>query len=904
VREPWLNLNGWWAFGFDPDDVGEGDGWHRRRPDEFPDRIRVPFPWESLLAWGDEARASDQEYYSRRVYPAPDEVQHVDAIVFRSGAGAADYRVAPRQTIGWYGRHLEVPASWRGRRIFVTVGASDFHTKAWVNGEFVGEHTGGYTPCDFEITSALRGDGPQVLVIRVYDAQRHDRQPGGKQHHWYQRTSGIWQTVYLEARGAAYIRAVHVTPDVPGAQAHVRVGLSDADRAPGASLRVTVVSPDNRMASVATPANAGGAAAAIPLDSPVLWDLDAPFLYRVIAELVHPDGALEDRVETYFGMRAITVEPLPGTPHRYVHLNGRPVYLRGVLDQGFHPAGVYSYPSDAAIREDIRTAKQCGFNMIRMHIKIQDPRYLYWADREGVLLMADIPNFGYDGYAAEAQRWWEHTLREAIARDFNHPSVFAWSLFNESWGVGGDQYRDLPDRQAWVRGMYRLAKQLDPTRLIEDMSPNRYDHVETDVNSWHFYIKEYGEVRAHVRRVVDSTYPSSPFNFVPGCVQGTEPLMNSEYGGISAHDGDIDTSWHLRMLTNELRLHENICGYIYTQLTDVEWEHNGVVRYDRTGKEFGYPLTGIHAPDFVALDAPPLLNGSPGDDIAIPVRVSLFSPRAPRDLVLRWRLDVIDTGGRRHADVVSGARPIRALSARVHDPGALALALPRYPHLGTLHVWLEGGDGGTVARNFLFIDVSGEARVAETGTPLLPGGSRWQPPARTLRLVADVGTPVAADWEQWERLAEGAAVVGLGRGSFTYELRREPSATAGAVGSSALAPVSGADLVFEASAGSLAPAQTDTHQVPTTVRVRVDGETERADARGCLSWAAGLRGQYGYLIRVPLHSDLLPRLTSAIEATAPVPVSFTVESRDASGLTLFGPRAGRYPVPLAILASW
>jgi len=908
-REAWRTLNGWWAFAFDPDDRGLAEGWPSRRPDAFPDRIRVPFPWESLLAWGEEAQASDRCYYSRRVYREPDAVRHVDAIVFRSDAGAADYRVAPRHTTGWYCRDIDVPAAWRGQRVFLVVGAADFETTVWANGAAVGGHTGGYTPFECELTPHVAWGGRTTLVLRVHDAQAHDRQPGGKQHHWYQRTSGIWQSVYLEARGAAYVHRVHVTPDVARERAIVRVALRDRDRAPRSRVRVTVTAPDQRVSAALAPADADVVDVEVAVGAPCLWDVDAPRLYDVAAELLTADGRVEDLVGTYFGMRAITVEPLRGTPHRYVHLNGRPVYLRGVLDQGFHPAGVYSYPSDASIREDLRTAKRAGFNMVRMHIKLQDPRYLYWADREGVLLMADLPNFGYDGYGEPSKAWWEQTLREAVDRDYNHPSVFVWCLFNESWGVGRQEYQTMPERVAWVREMYRLAKRLDPTRLVEDMSPNNYDHVETDLNSWHFYIKEFAEAKAHIDRVVRETYPGSPFNYVPGGAQGNAPLMNSEYGGISAHDGDVDTSWHVRMLTNELRQHEKICGYVYTELTDLEWEHNGVVRYDRRPKEFGYPLSWVHAADVVAIGGPPLWRAAPGELLVLPLRLSLFSGVGPGEAALRWRLDAVDALGREHRAAVTGARAVRILPYRVLDPGPLDVTLPDVPHLGTLAVWLEDERGTPLARSFVWVHAHEDApRRAARDHP--PGSSRWQPPEGIACLRADVRTPAEARWDRWERLG-GDAVVGLGRGTFRYDVRWDEACAGGELPEWLRdGRASRAEVVCEAAAGVLAPAQTDEERVPTAVRVRLLGQEvgsyrlpdAPADARGCLSWSAGLPGQYGYLLRVPVPAALLDGVVGALRTTGRVDVSFhVVDAACANGITLFGALAGRYPVSICLV---
>ncbi len=239
-------------------------------------------------------------------------------------------------------------------------------------------------------------------------------------------------------------------------------------------------------------------------------------------------------MQSYFGMRSVGRQTWDGKEYEYITLNGEPVYLRGALDQAFHPDGLHAYPSDDVIRGDIQLAKDLGLNMLRCHIKINDPRYYYWADRLGLLIMYDLPSPDLD--SPSMRRTFEHTLRQAMARDYNSPAIFAWVLFNETWGL---TKHNTPEGQRWVQEMYRLAKQLDPTRLIEENSACRYDHVESDINSWHFYINDYWRARQHIQRVVDETYPGSAFNYVGGdYVQGTAPLINSEYAGISARDGD------------------------------------------------------------------------------------------------------------------------------------------------------------------------------------------------------------------------------------------------------------------------------------------------------------------------------------------------------------------------------
>ena len=198
-----------------------------------------------------------------------------------------------------------------------------------------------------------------------------------------------------------------------------------------------------------------------------LWDVDSPNLYDVTLELIM-DNTVIDRVFTYFGMRKVSRETLSGEDYQYIYLNNRPIYLLGALNQSFNPQGLYTFLTDDAIRADIQRAKEFGFNFLRLHIKIDEPRLYYWADRLGMLFMCDMPNFGSNGYSGVAKANWEGTLRGAIARDFNHPSIIAWCDFNETWGLSGDDYKDMKDRQEWVRQMFRLTKSLDPTRLAED----------------------------------------------------------------------------------------------------------------------------------------------------------------------------------------------------------------------------------------------------------------------------------------------------------------------------------------------------------------------------------------------------------------------------------------------------
>src|SRR5262249_31272558 len=268
---------------------------------------------------------------------------------------------------------------------------------------------------------------------------------------------------------------------------------------------------------------------------------------------------------------------------------------------------------------------------------------LYWADKFGLLILEDMPNTWRQN--AEARKGWEATMREAVARDRNHPSIVAWVAFNETWGLGRpDEYKKDKDTQEWVSRMVDAVRKLDPTRLVEDNSPCNYDHVEnTDLNSWHFYIDDHAAAARHVADVVRQTEPGSGFNYCPGRAQGTAPLINSEYGGVSAGGGDRDISWSFRDLTTVLRRQPKIQGYVYTELTDIEWEHNGFVNYDRTPKVFSYDEwlpdmrpNELNGADFIGYEGPPCLVVKPGEKVTVPVFISHFSDRKATPRVRWW----------------------------------------------------------------------------------------------------------------------------------------------------------------------------------------------------------------------------------------------------------------------------
>ena len=877
----WICLNGTWEFAFDPDDIGEQNQWYSSEStddSQWTLQIQVPYPWESLAAWGDEEQADNANYLSKNAYFNPEEV--TCGGLDREG----NYRGEPRHTIGWYRRVVSIPENWGDKRVILNFGAVDWEATVWVNGYQIGTHENGYLPFAFDITDALMPGESTVIVVRAYDAQDHGEQLAGKQIGWYVRTSGIWQTVYLEPRSETHIAQCHITPDIDNATATFSVKVIDGDhKNTRLSLRWNC---DELSGSVEISSGLFGIdetqwTVNIPPEQLHLWDVDTPNLYDVTLELVAEDTVI-DRIFTYFGMRKVSIEKAPGGDYQhiyqYIYLNNRPIYLLGALNQSFNPEGVYTFLTDEAIRRDVERAKEFGFNFLRLHIKVDEPRLYYWADKLGLLFMCDIPNFGT--YTEKAQARFEQTLRGNIARDYNHPSIISWCNFNETWGLGGNEYKEMTDRQEWVREMYHLAKSLDTTRLIEDNSPCLYDHVETDINSWHFYINDYDRAKEHIANVVAETYPGSAFNYAGGNVQSNAPLINSEYGGISAGAGDKDISWCFKYLTNELLLHPKICGYIYTELQDIEWEHNGFMNYDRSVKEFGYDYLDINTLDFIAIDYPPGTTVTPGDEIKADIYTSHFSHKTIIGTRLHWQLDTMSATGHITRGDISDSVEIPFPQYQVQHVHQLKLRIPDvHPAVGTLHVWVTDHSGTVVARNFINFE-----HFVESTASVQPNGSG---------LISLNYAPISVSESSWnESTTNEQLFSAIGSGYVEYKVSLPERLSA--------ADVAEIALIFEASSCYGGARQTEPEKYPSDVTISVNGvEIDTihipdcpADARGVLSYIHGEPGIYGYLHNVKVDPSLLLN-DKADTLTVRYEVKADAEAK--GGFALYGARIGRYP---------
>ncbi|MDP9099011.1 MAG: glycoside hydrolase family 2 [Verrucomicrobiota bacterium] len=901
----WLNLNGAWEFRFDPERSGQEKRWHLPDEERWPDQIIVPFCWESLAAWGEADAAGNDNYYSTRVYRNPLEVTEFN------------YRRATRHEVGWYRRTIRIPQNdpWRGRRVILNVGAADFFTMAWCNGHELGSNEGGYTPFEFDLTEYLEraADGylRGTIVFRVEDAMSNADQPVGKQWGWYSSASGIWQTVFVEPRAEHFIERFEVTTDIERGRAQFKIFVSG-----GKSVALEITSPDGRVLAQEGTAADGMANIIADLSPAVLWDPNSPHLYRV--KLTLRNAGEPDVLHSYFGMRSLAAVPVaesgaPGT----LNLNGEPIYLRGALYQSYHPEGVYTAGDVEAIQDDIVQAKRAGFDLLRIHIKVDDPLVLYYADVLGILLMADFPNFGEGGDTEIGRRRYEEMMRRTMARDFNHPSIVAWCLFNETWGFGGQSefiklinpaevgggeivLKEVGtkkfDNQAaygWVRSIWQLAKTLDPTRLVEDMSVVAWDHLEyyghgeTDVNSWHFYSNDYEKARRGIEEIVEKTYPGSSYNYVPGFQQGGQPLINSEYGGVGALDGDVDTSWSFKFLTNELRRHGQLSAYIYTELHDVEWERNGFLNYDRTPKEFGYDPTIVNQGDVLPIDAPPISRRAPGEEVTVPIYSSHFSRRKREGVTLQWRLSGIDSLGWLHDELDSGGGPIGFPHLRVESVQRLAVRMPLENMLCTLWVRAYAPDGALVARNYIqfLVDAGRPERETREGRDVLRlEPHQWH----------------AAEWNGAKMTREEAKNLGACRGGTRGFFEwRFPVSPAALLNSTRLT------VLLEASAFREGAPQTDSFAQPTAFRMLLNGvavyrtilPNHPHDARGALSYLNGGRGAYGYLTHATVEGVLLEEVKAAMKGSrVRLRCAVPRDEGPQGGLTVYGSGCGRYPL--------
>jgi hypothetical protein len=661
----------------------------------------------------------------------------------------------------WYERCFQTDPRWSGRRVRICFGAVDYFCNVWINGAFAGRHEGGYLPFDVDVTEFLHSAEDNSVVVEVRDPGREESTgsaapfrfeeiPHGKQS-WYGPVGGLWQSVFLEATAHSFIRSARVRADISG-RVRVDVRLDPGTEA-GGKLTCAITGPGGIEATaVRTIDDDSMQMSELEVERPRLWDPDDPNLYELRLQLEDQAGT-SDAWSDSFGFRRISVED------GLIVLNGKPIFVRGALDQDYYPETIYTPPSEKYLYDEIKAAKRMGLNLLRCHIKVPDPRYVRVADRLGVLVWAELPNWAVltEGARNRARA----TFEGMVDRDFNRPSIVIWTLVNESWGIDLND----PEQRAWLADMYGWAKELDPTRLVVDNSacPPNF-HLRSDLNDVHLYRAlpdhehEWDAWTARWTANPDVTYGRHE----GADVGGGEPLILSEFGNWGLPDienlltggrepwwfgtgtewgngsvvphgvRDRFSAWSLdevfgswqglatasqenqfEALSHEiqdLRSHREIAGYVMTEFTDVSWESNGLLEFGRNRKTFEGRLKEINASD-VLVARPEARRMWSGDAARIEVMMSRFSQRDLRDCAVEWRGPGIETG----TQEVGRIAP-RTLSALCE----IVVKLPRVevPEAVRVDVRLYSG-GHTLAETFVDLAVCPSLQRAEANVKVV-----------------------------------------------------------------------------------------------------------------------------------------------------------------------------------------
>jgi beta-galactosidase/beta-glucuronidase len=569
VRDKWFNLNGLWEFTFDDSDLGMIEKWYLNNK-KFKDNIEVPFVFQTKMSGIDS-----QENHE----------------------------------IVWYKKRFELPENFDDEKVLLHFGAVDFETKVFVNESLVGEHIGGHTPFTFDITPYLnKEESEQVLAVRVFDPRYDERIPRGKQtwqekpHSiWYTNTTGIWQTVWLENVSESYIKDVYFTPDIDDGSVSLRVDLNQPQEQQ--LLSYTIKFKDELVASGKWHVHSPFNEMKIQLNQQNIyrssfhdngwdWSPEEPNLFDVTLKLYDNEKKI-DEIESYFGMRKVHIDK------GMVYLNNKPYYQKLVLDQGYWPESLMTAPTDEALKLDIELAKEMGFNGCRKHQKVEDPRFLYWADKLGFLVWGEsgsAHSFSDESIDLVTEEW-----KEIVKRDYNHPSIITWVPFNESWGIG-DVARDKR-QQHYTQALYHLIHALDPTRLV--ISNDGWEMTVSDIAAVHNY--QHGqveEVEKFEKFKKDISTKTGVLNsqsanrqiYADGYSYQGEPILLTEFGGIGYKVGAQDGWGYTTVASEEEYLSEYgrvldsvfksnvLFGFCYTQLYDVEQEINGILSYNREPK--------------------------------------------------------------------------------------------------------------------------------------------------------------------------------------------------------------------------------------------------------------------------------------------------------------------------------
>lgn len=546
-RSEWINLNGTWTFQFDFGNSGKDR--QLQSAEKFSKNITVPFCPESKLSG----------------------VEYTDFI-----------------NQMWYQRKISIPTDWKGKKILLHFGAVDYQAEVFIDGQFIGRHIGGSSSFCMDLTRFSKAGNTHNLIVYVKDEQRSGLQTIGKQCNnfysggcSYTRVTGIWQTVWLEAVAPAGLKTAVIRPDIDQQQFVIEPEFyNESD----GTLEVTLLDGQKTIGRKSVKC-ANSSTVILPVKKPKLWTPETPHLYDIIYRIKDTQGHLIDEVKSYAGMRKVH------TANELFYLNNEPYYQRLVLDQGYYPEGIWTAPTDEALKHDIELGKESGFNGARLHQKIFEERYYYWADKLGYITWGESPSWGSDVNNELAVRNFISEWSETVIRDRNHPSLVTWTPFNETWGGGPDTYVRL------IQDIYHITKAIDPTRPINDASGD--NHVLTDIWSVHNYTQEKDRLINELKITEgQEPYRNSRDKKYLAVYEG-QPYMLDEFGGIPWMAAtDRNNSWgyggmpkdeeafyqRLEGQIDALIASKHVCGFCYTQLTDVEQEKNGVYYYDRRPK--------------------------------------------------------------------------------------------------------------------------------------------------------------------------------------------------------------------------------------------------------------------------------------------------------------------------------
>ena len=555
-RADWVNLNGEWSFALDLSDSGRDRDFYNSKG--FEQRITVPFAPESKL----------------------------------SGIGYTDFINSV-----WYQRMIQIPSAWQGKRVKLNFGAVYYESEVYIDGRFVGRHYGGSDSFAFDITDFV-GDGKEhSIVVHAESDLRSGTQPGGKQstNYYsygcsYTRTTGIWQTVWMEAVDDMALERVQVVTDIDNEQ--IVVIPTYYNVAGGNTLSVEVLD-GGKVVAHAESAAVQGVPVVVALKKAKLWSPESPFLYDVVYEVKDAEGKTLDRVDAYVGMRKVHIDG------NKIYLNNKPYYQRLVLDQGFYPDGIWTAPSDEALKHDIEMSKAAGFNGARLHQKVFEERFHYWADKLGYIVWGEMASWDKDFNSVAAARNFLSEWGNIVVRDRNHPALIVWTPFNEEFGV--------PSNEAgrFLTDVYNETRRLDPTRPVNTVSGGIY--VISDFCTAHCYEQDGARLHSMLFDGEKFYQPQGPNGGFERAIRklyydGSLPYLLDEFGGIKCAETQPEggNSWgygnaaptredfytRLEALVKAIVDHsDKICGFCYTQLTDVEQEQNGVYYYDR-GEKF------------------------------------------------------------------------------------------------------------------------------------------------------------------------------------------------------------------------------------------------------------------------------------------------------------------------------